>query len=160
MARRFVLPAHRDGGQAQFIKRPVAQAHNNLAPVLDQLRTQLAEPLTISDIASMAHMSSRTLIRHFKKSTGQSPQVWLTTERIRHACQLLETSPANIDTIAINCGFKTPETFRHHFRKQVGTSPSQYRKSFTQINADEHQPDRLAYSGSGATSPSSSVGTR
>lgn len=132
VARRFVLPTHRQGGQAQFIERPAPPAHNNLAPLLDQLRNRLEKPFTVPDIAAMAKMSPRTLIRHFKKTTGQPPQVWLTAERIKRARDLLETSPANIDTIAMNCGFNTPETFRHHFRKQIGTSPGQYRKAFAQ----------------------------
>ncbi len=135
VARRFVLPTHRQGGQAQFIKRPVPAIHNNLAPLLDRLRSQLEKPLTVSDIAAMAHMSPRTLIRHFKNTTGLPPQIWLTQERIKRARNLLETNQANMDTIAIACGFNTPETFRHHFRKQVGTSPSQYRKSFSQALA-------------------------
>ncbi|HFC04325.1 MAG TPA: helix-turn-helix domain-containing protein [Rhizobiales bacterium] len=135
VARRFVLPTHRQGGQAQFIKRPVPQEQNNLAPLLDQLRNRLAKQFTIPDIAAMAHMSPRTLIRHFKKTTGQPPQIWLTSQRIKQACRLLETSPANIESIALSCGFKTPETFRHHFRKQIGTSPSMYRKAFSQTAA-------------------------
>ncbi len=136
VARRFVLPTHRQGGQAQFIRHPVADARNNLSPLLDQLRNKLAEPLSVPQIAAMAHMSPRTLIRHFKKTTGLPPHIWLTSERIKQACKLLETGTANIDTIAMSCGFNTPETFRHHFRKQIGTSPGQYRKSFSQAAAE------------------------
>ncbi len=132
VARRFVLPTHRQGGQAQFIKHPVSENRNSLAPLLDQLRSRMSETFTVPEIAAMVHMSPRTLIRHFKKATGQPPQIWLTSERIKHACRLLETSSANIDTIAANCGFRTPETFRHHFRNQIGTSPSRYRNSFSQ----------------------------
>lgn len=132
VARRFVLQTHREGGQAQFIKQPVSETHNNLAPLLEKLSNRLAEPFTVPKIAAMANMSPRTLIRHFKKTTGQPPQIWLTSQRIKQACNLLETSPANIDSIAITCGFNTPETFRHHFRKQIGISPSQYRKAFSQ----------------------------
>lgn len=130
VARRFVLPAHREGGQAQFIKRPVSQVHNNLAPLLDELRAKLNQPFTVPQIAAMANMSPRTLIRHFKKTTGQPPLIWLTTERIKRSCELLETSSANIDTIAMSCGFNTPETFRHHFRKQMGVSPGKFRSGF------------------------------
>jgi len=137
VARRFVLPTHREGGQAQFIRHPVSQTHNNLAPLLEKLQSRLAEPFTVPKIAALANMSPRTLIRHFKKFTGQPPQIWLTSQRIKQACNLLETSPANIESIAITCGFNTPETFRHHFRKQIGTSPSQYRKSFSQNIAAE-----------------------
>ena len=132
VARRFVMPAHRQGGQAQFIERPISQPHNDLSPLFEHLQQNLDQPFTINQIAGLANMSTRTLIRHFKKATSLTPQNWLTTQRIKRASELLETSSANIDTIAISCGFKTPETFRHHFRKQVGTSPGQYRKSFSQ----------------------------
>lgn len=137
VARRFVLPAHREGGQAQFIERPVAPPPNNLAPLLDQLRARLAEPLSVAQMAAMAHMSPRTLIRHFKKTTGHPPHIWLTHQRIARARQLLETGTASIDTIAHDCGFNTPETFRHHFRNHTGTSPARYRKSFAPPVAGE-----------------------
>ncbi len=135
VARRFVMPAHRQGGQAQFIERPMGQTHNDLSPVLDHLQRHLDQSITIEQMAAQANMSTRTLIRHFKKATGLTPQNWLTNQRLKQATEMLETSPANIDTIAQSCGFKTPETFRHHFRKKVGTSPSNYRKSFSQTIA-------------------------
>ncbi len=132
VARRFVLPAHREGGQAQFIPKPVAQEHNNLSPILDELRQRLDEPFSIPQIADMAGMSIRTLIRHFKKSTGMSPIQWLTTSRIQLARELLETTDHSIDQIAQTSGFATSVTMRHHFRKLTGTSPMQYRQSFRQ----------------------------
>jgi len=130
VARRFVLPTHREGGQAQFIERSIHEPHNTLSPLLDRLRTRLSEPLSIPQMAKLAHMSPRTLIRHFKKATGLSPQAWFTRERIKQATDLLETSSANIDSIAVSCGFNTPETFRYHFRRHVGTSPTHYRRAF------------------------------
>lgn len=132
VARRFVMPAHRQGGQAQFIEQPVSQTHNDLSPVLDHLHQHLDQSFTIKQIAAQANMSTRTLIRHFKKATGLTPQNWLTNQRLKQATEMLEISSINIDTIAQSCGFKTPETFRHHFRKKIGTSPSNYRKSFSQ----------------------------
>jgi AraC family transcriptional activator FtrA len=132
VAKRFVLPTYRQGGQAQFIEKPPARDNSNLAPLLDTLRASLNKTYSVPEIAAMAHMSPRTLIRHFKKTTGLTPQNWLTSERINRATELLETSRANIDSVGLACGFNTPETFRHHFRRKIGTSPSQYRKSFNQ----------------------------
>jgi len=130
VARRFVLPTHRDGGQQQFIERPIAPSHNNLGPLLDVLRSRLTDAIAISEIAQLAGMSQRTLVRHFNQTTGLSPQNWLIFERIKLAKELLESSQANISAIASSCGFATPETFRHHFRRHTGISPSQHRRSF------------------------------
>ena len=131
IARSLVIPAHRDGGQRQFIPQPVPVGRpGELAAVFDTLRANIATPWTVDDIAALATTSRRTLLRRFQEATGQSPTAWLTGERIRKARDLLETTNSDIGAIADAVGFGAPETFRMHFRRHLGISPSRYRAQF------------------------------
>jgi AraC family transcriptional activator FtrA len=136
VARRLVLPAHREGGQAQFVVRPVArERQGRVGPLLDTLRARLNESWTIPSIAALAHQSERTLIRHFRQTTGKSPLNWLIAERVERTRELLETTDLSLDAIAEAAGFQTQETLRHHFRSRTGVSPSAYRRSFGRLVA-------------------------
>jgi AraC family transcriptional activator FtrA len=132
VARRLVMPPHRDGGQAQFIERPVPQrANDRLAALLDVVRARPGERWTIGRMAREAAMSERTMIRRFKDSVGSSPGEWLTDTRVDAARQLLEAGRASIDDVAHLAGFGSPATLRHHFRNRIGVSPASYRARFT-----------------------------
>ncbi|TVZ66900.1 AraC family transcriptional activator FtrA [Rhizobium mongolense USDA 1844] len=133
VARRLVLPPHREGGQAQFISAPVLEEREGmrLGPLLEWMRERLDEEQSISLLAQKAGMSLRTFQRRFEKTTGLSVGEWLLKERLRHARDLLERElAASLDDIAAASGFGTLATMRHHFRKRLATSPSAYRKSF------------------------------
>jgi len=137
VAKRLVVSAHREGGQSQFIDRPVAREYRRLGPLLDKLRKRMAEPLSVSEMAALAHMRERTFSRRFREMTGLSPRAWCTMERIRHAADLLKTSGAGIEEIASACGFGSPELLRHHFKKQYGVTPITYRQSAARARAAE-----------------------
>ncbi|MFE4416228.1 helix-turn-helix domain-containing protein [Streptomyces sp. NPDC056821] len=131
IARRLVVPPHRDGGQAQFIATPVpAPGNHPLAELFPWILQRLDEPLTVEDLARQARMSSRHLGRHFKSLTGITPLQWLHTQRIRHAQELLETSDDTVDTIATATGMGTATTLRRHFHRTVGVPPDTYRRTF------------------------------
>lgn len=131
VARRLVIPPHRDGGQAQFVERPVASRERDLlGPVMDAMRRRLADDLPLATLAAMAAMSERSFIRRFKASTGTTPADWLTDLRIDRARELLEASTLSIDLIAGQTGLGTATTMRHHFRRKLGTSPGAYRQRF------------------------------
>ncbi len=130
VARRLVLPAHRDGGQTQFIPSPVSGTADGLAPFLDWLRGDLVGEHSVRSMARKLGQSERTFIRKFHQATGTSPHAWLTAERIRRARELLETTNLPSSEVAARSGFVTPETFRHHFRRTVGAAPSRYRAAF------------------------------
>jgi len=133
VARRLVLPAHRAGGQKQFVPRPVARRRDDpLAPFLDHLRTRLDEAWPIARMAQEAGMSTRTLMRRMHATTGLTPQNWLMTQRVSHAVSLLEQSDASLDDIASACGFNSTESLRYHFRRLRGRPPSWYRAHFMQ----------------------------
>lgn len=137
VARRLVIPPHRDGGQAQFLERPVENRDcrggtlQSLAALLEKIRKRLDEPWRVAHLARLAAMSERTFMRRFRAATGLSPADWVTRARVDAARELLEATKLPLDHIAQRCGLGTPTTLRHHFRKKVGVSPAQYRKRFS-----------------------------
>jgi AraC family transcriptional activator FtrA len=137
VARRLVVPAHRDGGQAQFIEAPVpaAKEGGRLGQVLERMRSGAAGDTTLAQLARAAGMSRRTFIRRFKASTGTTPGAWLAATRIARARDLLRYSAHDIEEIATASGFGSAATLRHHFRRQVRVSPSAYRRRFGMMPA-------------------------
>jgi AraC family transcriptional activator FtrA len=133
VARRLVIPPHRDGGQAQFVERPVQKREvSALSKVIDTMHRRLATHQSITELAAMAAMSERSFMRRFKEATGMSPADWLVSARVDRARELLESSSLSVDAIAGECGFGSAITLRHHFRRKLGTSPSAYKARFAQ----------------------------
>jgi AraC family transcriptional activator FtrA len=131
VARRLVVPAHRSGGQAQFVDRPVPRhAGSRLAPVLDMIRDDLARRWSIADMARAAAMSERSFLRRFAEATGTAPGAWLARVRIEEVRRLLETSSAPVDEIARIVGFGSATNLRQHFRAATGLAPRDYRERF------------------------------
>ena len=132
VARRMVVPPHRDGGQAQFVDAPVREGGevDSLAATLDWAIARLAEPLTVEVMARQSLMSPRTFARRFRATTGTTPLQWLLRQRILAAQQLLERTRLPVDVIASQCGFGSATALRTHFRRFVGTSPVAYRRTF------------------------------
>ena len=130
VAQRLVLPPHRDGGQAQFVPRPVAPGGGDrLAKLIDWMRAHAAEPHTLASLAAQAAMSTRTLQRQFADAMGMSPLTWLIRERVNIAKDMLETHPAlSLAQIAARSGFGSEESLRRHFRRVAATSPAAYRR--------------------------------
>lgn len=132
VARRLVMSPHRDGGQAQFAGEvAVKPGPGGLAPMLDWALARLDRPLGIQVLARQANMSPRTLARRFLLETGSTPHRWLTHQRLLAAQRRLETTDESIDTVAAAVGFETAMTFRHHFRRAYGTTPTAYRRRFS-----------------------------
>ncbi|MFJ2582813.1 helix-turn-helix domain-containing protein [Kitasatospora aureofaciens] len=131
VARRLVVPPHRDGGQSQFVTTPVPAPENHpLAELFPWVLERLDQPLTVEDLARQARMSSRHLGRHFRSVTGTTPLQWLLIQRIRHAQELLETTSDGIERIASATGMGTATTLRRHFHRTVGVPPDTYRRTF------------------------------
>ncbi|MFC4566085.1 GlxA family transcriptional regulator [Nocardiopsis mangrovi] len=131
VARHTVVPPHRDGGQAQFIPRPVPGPHaSSTARARAWALDHLDRPLTLSDLAARESTSVRTLTRRFREETGVSPLQWLTRQRVEHARHLLEQSDLPIDQVAAAAGFGTAASMRQHLHAVLGVSPSAYRTTF------------------------------
>ncbi|HET6397367.1 MAG TPA: transcriptional regulator FtrA [Pseudoxanthomonas sp.] len=131
VARRLVLPAHREGGQRQFVPAPVQpRPRGRFDAVFDWARARLHLPLQAADLAGAAAMSERNFYRRFRAATGLTPAAWLQQARLARARELLETGDAPLERIAEAAGFRSGETFRAAFRRGVGVSPTAYRRSF------------------------------
>ncbi len=131
IARRMVVPPQRDGGQRQFVDLPVPEtAGKSLQPVLDWMMDNLTVEHTVPALARRAQMSDRTFARRFVAETGTTPHKWLTLQRVLHARTLLEETGLGIEEIATASGFGTAALLRHHFRRVVGVSPQDYRRTF------------------------------
>jgi AraC family transcriptional activator FtrA len=131
IARRMVVPPQRDGGQRQFVDMPIPTCRSDgLAPVLDWVLEHLDVEHSVSDLAQRARMSDRSFARRFVAETGTTPHKWITLQRVLRAQRLLEDSDMGIDEVAQRSGFGSGALLRHHFRKVVGVSPADFRRTF------------------------------
>jgi transcriptional regulator GlxA family with amidase domain len=131
VARRTVVPPHRDGGQAQYIERPVPdpqQATTSTARAWALGR--LHEPIQLRDMAAQEAMSVRTFTRRFREETGVSPGQWLTQQRVERARHLLESTDLSVDQVAREAGFGTAQSMRQHLQAALGVTPTAYRRTF------------------------------
>jgi AraC family transcriptional activator FtrA len=136
LARRMVVPPHRDGGQRQYVETPISPVQaDTLRGTLDWMAEHLDEDMTVESLAELAHMSTRTFARRFRAETGTTPHHWLTGQRVLLAQRLLEDDDRSIDEIATRAGFGSAALLRHHFAKRVGTTPQAYRRTFCSRSA-------------------------
>ncbi|MFJ4989957.1 GlxA family transcriptional regulator [Streptomyces sp. NPDC088732] len=130
-ARRCVVAPFREGGQAQYIDRPVADDPADSTSATRQWALErLTEKLTVEQLARHAHMSPRTFVRRFHAETGLPPGQWLTRQRLAHARSLLESTDLTVDQIAYEIGFATAASLRQHLNAELGVSPQAYRRTF------------------------------
>ena len=131
-AKRLLIAPHRQGGQAQFIDRPlpISSSDSRLSQVLEWVTHHLEQPHSIESLAKRAAMSERNFTRHFRQTTGTSFKQWILNQRLSHAQRMLESSDASIELIAQHAGFGTGMSLRQHFRAALHISPSVYRKQF------------------------------
>jgi transcriptional regulator GlxA family with amidase domain len=132
VARRTVVPPHREGGQAQYVRRPLpepqlASTERARAWALDRLD----RPLTLRQLAERESMSVRTFTRRFREEVGMSPGQWLTQQRVEHARHLLESTDLGVDQVARQAGFGTAASMRQHLQVALGVSPTAYRRTFS-----------------------------
>ncbi|MGW4891277.1 helix-turn-helix domain-containing protein [Kitasatospora sp. NPDC004240] len=138
IARRMVVAPHREGGQAQFVARPMPDGGGeSLGPLLDWLRHHLHEEATVEQLAARVHMSPRTFARRFHQETGTTPHRWITGQRLLLAQRLLESTDEPVDAVAARTGFGNAATLRHHFGRRLGTTPLAYRRCFAGVGPDE-----------------------
>ncbi|MEU1011461.1 helix-turn-helix domain-containing protein [Streptomyces sp. NPDC005890] len=131
IARRMVVPPHRDGGQAQFVERPLPKAPcDTVGEVLAWMEAHLDQEVTVEQLAARAHMAPRTFARRFQQETGTTPYRWILPQRVLLAQELLEGTDETMDAIAWRTGFGTAAALRHQFLRALGTTPNAYRRAF------------------------------
>lgn len=130
IARRMVVPPHRDGGQAQFIDAPVHRCAGPLDEVLGWAIEHLDDDLSVARLAGRAHMSERTFARRFRADVGATPAAWVARLRLYRAQELLERTDLAVEDVARRSGFGGAAALRHHFTAELGTSPQTYRRTF------------------------------
>ncbi|MFH8467577.1 GlxA family transcriptional regulator [Streptomyces sp. NPDC017991] len=131
VARRTIVPPHRDGGQAQYIERPVPEPL--LATTVGARAwalSRLHEPIQLRDLAAQEAMSVRTFTRRFREEAGVSPGQWLTQQRVERARHLLESTDLSMDQVAAASGFGTAQSMRQHLQSTLGVTPTSYRRTF------------------------------
>jgi len=132
VARRMVVPPYREGGQAQFIERPVPSTtrDSKMNALLASLRQNLHQPHDSDSLARALNISRRSLTRHFHKATGMTLGEWLMAERLQRSQVLLETTGISIEQVAEKAGFSSPISFRQRFKSRFGVTPSEWRRTF------------------------------
>lgn len=131
VSRRLVFAAYRDGGQRQFVERPMPDLPDeSLAPVLAWAQERLDLPLTVADIAVRAAVSAATLHRRFRAQLGTTPLTWLTGERLALACRLIERGESRFEIVARLSGLGTAANLRTLMRREIGITPTAYKHRF------------------------------
>ncbi|WP_068716543.1 GlxA family transcriptional regulator [Vibrio tritonius] len=132
LARRMVVPPYREGGQAQFIERPVPvnTRDEKINDLLDYLRRNLDKPHDLDTLAGFTNMSRRSFTRHFHKATGMTVSEWINIQRLQLSQELLETTSISIEKVSELAGFQSPVSFRQNFKTQYNVSPSEWRRAF------------------------------
>jgi AraC family transcriptional activator FtrA len=132
IARRLVMPPHREGGQAQYLRDPIRSASaGGLAPLMQWAEAHLHEPLQVEDLAKKAAMSPRTFARRFQAQTGTTPHQWLIHQRLVSAQRRLERTNESVDRVAEAVGLQTAATLRQYFSRVLRTTPTAYRRQFS-----------------------------
>ena len=138
VARRMVVPPHRDGGQAQYVEAPVPASAGDdpLATTLGWMLEHLDRQVSVDDLAERSHLSPRHFARRFRAATGTTPHQWLLSQRVLLASRLLETTDESVELVAQRCGMGSAASLRTHFQRAVGTSPLAYRRTFRRSEPD------------------------
>lgn len=130
VARRMVVAPHRDGGQAQYLQRPLPPIGTGLAATCRWALERLDQPLVVADLARHAGWAPRTFARRFNAETGTTPLRWLAAQRILEARRLLELTDLPVDQVAARCGLGTAANLRLHLARDAATTPTAYRATY------------------------------
>ena len=107
--------------------------NRRVTQVCDHIERNYDKPVNLSDVATLAHMSTSAFSHFFKNTTNISFKDYLTAVRISHACQLLTKTTHSVSEICYACGFNNVSNFIRIFKKVKGQRPSDYRATIEQM---------------------------
>lgn len=131
VSRRMVVAQHRTGGQLQYAHRPLPVA-GGLGATREWAIAEMQRPLTVQRMARHAGVPVRSFTRQFRDEVDMSPMRWLTMQRVREALRLLEATALDVEDIAQRSGFGSAATMRTHLAREVGVTPTEYRRHHRQ----------------------------
>ena len=138
VSRMMVSAPQRNGGQKQFISRPILSASSDqrISQFTHHVLNNLSSSYSLEDAAKQCCMSRRSFTRHFQQSFGMGFKEWINQARLTFSQELLESSNFSITQIAEKSGFTTEQNYRKQFKLAYSVSPNEWRKSF--INHSKH----------------------
>ncbi|MFJ9112679.1 GlxA family transcriptional regulator [Streptomyces sp. NPDC102283] len=154
IARRMVVPPHREGGQAQYIERPVPHSgESGVRMAMAWAEQNLEQEISVDQLSAHACMSPRTFARRFRMETGTTPYRWLLAQRLLGAQQQLENTDATMEAVAARTGFLNAAALRHQFVRSLGITPNAYRRAFRGSSLGATKWGRTDRIGTGAPFP-------
>ncbi|WP_010523632.1 GlxA family transcriptional regulator [Nesterenkonia sp. F] len=131
VARQLVIAPHRDGDQAQYIRRPSPEpGEGPVGRTAAWALAHLDRTLSVAELAAVARMSPRQFSRRFRQEMGTTPARWIMARRLEEAGRLLEATDWSVERVARTCGFASAVTFRQNFAARYSTTPTSYRRRF------------------------------
>jgi AraC-like DNA-binding protein len=134
-------PAGRETDRAateEETPEPLPQIQSLIRHVLDYLGEHHADcELTLGQVAGAVGRNPKYVTHLFVQQVGERMRTYITTLRVRHACELLLHTGATVEQIARDSGFAHPAQFRQSFRRTIGVTASEYRQAFTAGNGRE-----------------------
>ncbi|WP_199441970.1 GlxA family transcriptional regulator [Umezawaea beigongshangensis] len=128
VAKDVVSSPARGSAEPQYVD-VVVPPRASLRATREWVVDNLGSAITVQRMADRSTLPRRTFVRHFERETGMPPMRWVVLQRVLAARRLLETSDWSVERIAGATGFGTSANFRSLFRREVGTTPSAYRKA-------------------------------
>jgi transcriptional regulator GlxA family with amidase domain len=146
VARRHVVFRIRPGGQGQFSTELAAQGirHHRLSKLAEKIAEGPQEDWRADTLAAQAGVSPRSLSRLFRKELSASPSEFVERIRIDHARRVLLETDAQIESVAIQCGFGSLRRMDRAFSRAISATPTEFRARFKAPGAPGRSPSTLA----------------
>lgn len=116
-----------DSGTSAARLESVSGHIEDIQAAITYMNDNIAEQLTLKDIAAAINMSGTSMITAFKAVTGLTPYRYLTLQRIEKSVDMLRHTNATMTEIALQCGFQNSVSFNRAFKAVTRLTPSEYR---------------------------------
>lgn len=117
-------------GLRQGLRLKGGLAAHQRRQLVEHIDSQLAEPISLGQLAGLCALSEYHFARMFRESFGLPPHQYVLARRLAHARQLLRSTSQRLGEIALACGFASASHFTNRFRQALGGTPGEYRQAF------------------------------